>query len=171
MNVSLFRLFVKKKKICIILLPLHNYGFVLILANNSDVNILVWPNSKCIFTASHILHVWYLLWFLLFKKFKWIKPQKELLNNTLCCFFIKGFSCDYVAIKPVFYKHCATALKQSVCSADSGSRLSTLFSQSHHQPADPHANPLGLCWHHSDSHTSGLTHGRGRGCSRGLRSG
>lgn len=57
------------------------------------------------------------------------------------------------------------------CVPDSGSQLSTLFSQPYHQPADPHTNPFGLCRHHPYSHTSGLTHGRGRGCSGGLCSG
>lgn len=54
---------------------------------------------------------------------------------------------------------------------DSGSWLSTLLPKPHHQPADPHTDSLRLCCHNPDSHTSGLTHGRGRGCPGGLRSG
>lgn len=61
-------------------------------------------------------------------------------------------------------------LKWPLCVIDSGSRLSTLFSQPHHQPLNPHTNSFGLCCHNPNAHTSGLTHGRGRGCSGGLRS-
>lgn len=72
-----------------------------------------------------------------------------------------------------FERHCATSwdLKYVLCVADSGSWLSALLPQPHHQPAHPNTHPLRLCCYHPDSHTSGLAHGRGRGCTGGLRSG
>lgn len=61
--------------------------------------------------------------------------------------------------------------KSTLCAADSGSRLSPLFPQSHHQPLHPHAHPLRLCCHNPDAHTSGLVDGRWGWCPGGLRSG